>query len=165
MHIYICIYVLVYIYICECILMYLYTYIHTCTSIQHTNILINTITHTQTWSVVERQTQLHPTHDTSYTYHTHERITSHIHIHETDQTNTWAMPHNTHRIHNRGVWQIPLQMLHPPSPPNPESQIPRYKFKSNQHLNLNLYREIPRNLRFSKWRISDMLHSQLKHSK
>jgi len=39
-------------------------------------------------------------------------------------------------------------MLHPRDPPNPESQIPRYKFKLNQHLNLNLYREILRDLEF-----------------
>jgi len=46
------------------------------------------------------------------------------------------------------IWQIPLKLLHPRNPPHPETQIPRYKFKWNQDLNLNLYREIPRNLSF-----------------
>ena len=47
--------------------------------------------------------------------------------------------------------QFPLQMLHPQNPPNPEPQIPRYKFELSQNLNLN--REIPRNLSFLIWRI------------
>jgi len=47
--------------------------------------------------------------------------------------------------------QIPQKMLHPRNPPNRETQIPRYKFKVNQNPNLNLYREIPRNLSFSIW--------------
>jgi len=33
-----------------------------------------------------------------------------------------------------------------PNPPNSETQLPRYNFKLNQNLNLNSYREIPRNL-------------------
>jgi len=49
------------------------------------------------------------------------------------------------------VWQFLLKMLHPQNPPNPEPQIPRYKFKLKQSLNLNLYREIPRNLNLSFW--------------
>ena len=40
-----------------------------------------------------------------------------------------------------------LQLLRDPS--NRETRIPRYKFKSKQNLNLNLYREIPRNLSIS----------------
>jgi len=57
------------------------------------------------------------------------------------------------------IWQIPLKMLQPQNPPNPATQIPRYKFSCsyyysdslNQNLNLDLYREIPRNLSFSIW--------------
>jgi len=52
------------------------------------------------------------------------------------------------------VWQIPLKMPNPQNPPNRETQSPRYKFKLIQHLNLNLYSEIPRNLSFSIWQIS-----------
>jgi len=37
-------------------------------------------------------------------------------------------------------WQFPLKMMDPRHPPNREPQIPRYKFKLNQNLNLNLYR-------------------------
>ena len=54
-------------------------------------------------------------------------------------------------------WQFPLKMPHPRNPLNPETQNPRYKFKLNHNLNLNLYREIPRNLRFSIWWISGLL--------
>ena len=35
-------------------------------------------------------------------------------------------------------------MLHLRIPPIPETQIPRYRFKSNRNLNLNLHHEIPR---------------------
>ena len=45
-------------------------------------------------------------------------------------------------------------------PPNQKIKIPRYKFKFNRKLNLNLYRQIPRNLRFSIWWISGMYHFQ-----
>ena len=45
------------------------------------------------------------------------------------------------------VRQIPLKLLHPQNPPNPETHIPRYKFQFNS--NLNFYREILRNLSFS----------------
>ena len=51
-------------------------------------------------------------------------------------------------------WQIPLKLLHPQDPPNPETRIPRYKFKSNQNPRLNLHREMPRKLSFSMWWIS-----------
>ena len=51
-------------------------------------------------------------------------------------------------------------MLQPHNSPNPEIQIPRYKFKLFQYLNLNLYREIPRNLSFWIWWISEVLHFQ-----
>jgi len=43
------------------------------------------------------------------------------------------------------IWQIPLKILHPRTPPNAETQISRYKFKFNQNLNLNFtarYRDI-----------------------
>jgi len=36
-------------------------------------------------------------------------------------------------------------------PPNRDTQIPWYKLKFNHNLNLNVYREIPRNLSFSIW--------------
>jgi len=39
-----------------------------------------------------------------------------------------------------------------PNPPNPETPIPRYNFKLNQNLNMNLYREIPRVSRFGGFR-------------
>jgi len=45
-------------------------------------------------------------------------------------------------------WQLPFKMLHPRNTPSRETQIPRYKFKSNQKLILNLYRETLRNLSF-----------------
>jgi len=45
--------------------------------------------------------------------------------------------------------RMTLKMLHPWNPPNLETQIPRYRIKLNQNPNLNLYREIPRNLRLS----------------
>ena len=47
------------------------------------------------------------------------------------------------------VCQIPLKMLHHWNPPNPETQIPGYKFKRNKNLNLKVYREISRNPSFS----------------
>jgi len=53
-------------------------------------------------------------------------------------------------------WQIPLKTLHCQNPPNRETRIPRYKFKSNWNLNLNLDREILKNLSFSIWSISGM---------
>jgi len=53
-------------------------------------------------------------------------------------------------------------MVHFPNPPNPETQIPQYKFKWSQGLNLNLYRETPRNLSFSIWWVSGVMHSQWK---
>ena len=40
------------------------------------------------------------------------------------------------------LWQFLLKILHSRNPPNPEPQIPRYKFKSNPNLNLNSYHEI-----------------------
>jgi len=49
------------------------------------------------------------------------------------------------------VWKIPLSMLHPWNPPNPETQIAWHKFKSDQNMN---YREILRNLSFSRVFIS-----------
>jgi len=39
-------------------------------------------------------------------------------------------------------------MFLPQNPPNPETQLPRYKFKLNQNLHLNLYLKKPRNLSF-----------------
>jgi len=45
-------------------------------------------------------------------------------------------------------------MLHLQYPPHRETQIPLYKFESNQQLNLNLYCEILRNLSFTIWWIS-----------
>jgi len=45
--------------------------------------------------------------------------------------------------------QSPLTMLHSRERPNPETQIPRYSFKSNQ--NLNVYREIIRDVSFWIW--------------
>jgi len=39
---------------------------------------------------------------------------------------------------------IPLKMPHLQNPPIRETQISRYKLKSNQNLNLNLHREIPK---------------------
>ena len=47
------------------------------------------------------------------------------------------------------IWQVPLQILHPRNPPNPEPQIPLYKFKLYQSINLNLYRAMLRNLSIS----------------
>ena len=47
------------------------------------------------------------------------------------------------------IWQFPLKMPHSRNLPNPETQISWYKFKLDQHLVLNLYRKIPRNLSFS----------------
>jgi len=41
------------------------------------------------------------------------------------------------------IWQFPLQMLHLRNPPNPETQIPRYKLRLDQNVNSNSYREIP----------------------
>jgi len=40
-------------------------------------------------------------------------------------------------------------LIHRSQSPNPDTQIPRYKFKSNQNLTLNFYDEIPRNLSYS----------------
>ena len=56
--------------------------------------------------------------------------------------------------------QFPLKMLHSRNPQNSEIHILRYKFKSNQNLDLNLYRKIPRNLSFS---ISVVLHCFHEH--
>jgi len=58
------------------------------------------------------------------------------------------------------LWQIPLKSLHPRNLLNPESQIPRYKFKLNQNLNLNLYRKMARTLSFSIWLTSGGWHLQ-----
>ena len=55
---------------------------------------------------------------------------------------------------NIRVWRFPLKLLQPRNPRNPETQTPRYTFKINQNFNLNLYREIPRNLSFWIWWIS-----------
>ena len=33
---------------------------------------------------------------------------------------------------DKWAWQFPLKMLHPRNPANPETHIPRYKFKLNQ---------------------------------
>jgi len=44
------------------------------------------------------------------------------------------------------VWPFPLEMLHSWNPPNPDTQISRYKFKLNITFNLNVYRDVPRNL-------------------
>jgi len=56
-------------------------------------------------------------------------------------------------------------MLHPRNPPNRATQLPRYKFKSNQNLALNVYSERPRNPRFSIGWISGMwvFHWKLSH--
>ena len=45
----------------------------------------------------------------------------------------------------RAQWQFPQKMLLPRNPPNPETDIPQYKFVLNQNLDLNLYRKMPRN--------------------
>ena len=55
-------------------------------------------------------------------------------------------------------------MLHR-NPPDRETQIPLYVFKSNQNLNLNLYHAIPGNLNFLTWEISGMWHFQWKLSR
>jgi len=47
--------------------------------------------------------------------------------------------------------QFPVKMLQPRTPPTPETRIPQYKFNSRQNLDLNLYREILRNLNFWIW--------------
>ena len=52
------------------------------------------------------------------------------------------------------VRHFPLKMPHPRNPPNLETQIPRYKLKRHQNLNLNLHRKIPTNPSFSMWWIS-----------
>ena len=57
-----------------------------------------------------------------------------------NQKNTCVLSKEPH------VWQFPLKMLHPHNPPNPDTQISRYKFKLDQDLSLDWYREIPRNL-------------------
>jgi len=49
---------------------------------------------------------------------------------------------------------IPLKVLHPRNPPNPQTQIPRHKFNWNQNLRLNLHSEILRTLSVSMWWIS-----------
>ena len=54
------------------------------------------------------------------------------------------------------IWQFPLTMLHPRNPPNREIRIPGHKFELNHNLNLNLYREIPRDLIISIWWLSGM---------
>jgi len=59
------------------------------------------------------------------------------------------------------VWNFQLKMQHPRKSPNLETQIPRYEFESNQKSG-SLYREIPRNLSFSIWRVSGMQHFQWK---
>jgi len=188
------IYAYIYMYICTCIYIYVcvYTYvlihIYTHVYINTTYKYINQHNYTYTNLTRSKETDLAPPHSrfklhishtwvihVPHPYHTHEWFTSHIHItHMSDsrptstrQTKRIHEPCHTTRtdIHTRGVWSIPLKMLHPRSPPNPQTQIPRYKFKFNQHLNLNLYREIPRKLRFSKWRISDVQHFQWKQSK
>ena len=56
--------------------------------------------------------------------------------------------------------QISLITLHPRNPPNPQNQIPCYKFKLHQILNLYMYRKVPKNLSISIWWISGMLHFQ-----
>ena len=76
--------------------------------------------------------------------HTHVWACSMCHTH------VWAC--SMCHIH---VWQIPLKMPHPRNEPNRETRIPRYKFKLSQNLNLNVYRKIPRNLRFSVWCVGD----------
>ena len=57
---------------------------------------------------------------------------------------------------HKTLWQLPLKLLHPLNPLNPETQIPRYNFQLNQNLHLNWYREIPRNESFSIWWILGM---------
>jgi len=57
-------------------------------------------------------------------------------------------------------WPLPLRMKHPRDPPNRETWISRYRFKLNQNLDLNLYREIQRNLSFPIWQISGMQYLQ-----
>jgi len=52
------------------------------------------------------------------------------------------------------------EMLHSWNPQNPGTKIPRCKFELNQNLNLNLYREVPKNLRFTIRWISGMSHCQ-----
>ena len=51
---------------------------------------------------------------------------------------------------------VSTEILPSRNPPNLETQIPPYKCKRNQNLNLNLYREIPRNLSFSIWGVLGM---------
>ena len=60
------------------------------------------------------------------------------------------------RIH----WKRP----HPSNPPNRKTEISQYKLKVDQNLNLNLYRKIPSNLRFSIWWISKVWHFKWKLS-
>ena len=49
---------------------------------------------------------------------------------------------------------VSTEITTPLNPSYPDPRVPRYKFKLNQCLNLNLHREIPRNLSFSIWWIS-----------
>jgi len=44
------------------------------------------------------------------------------------------------------VSRVPLKLLHPKNSPHQKTELPRFKFKFDRILNLNFYREIPRNL-------------------
>ena len=52
---------------------------------------------------------------------------------------------------NKDLGHIPLKMLHPQNPPNPETQILRKRIKLKRNYSLDLYREIPRNPSFSRF--------------
>ena len=57
------------------------------------------------------------------------------------------------------------EMATNPKSTKSKNSIPRYKFKSNKNLNVNLYREITGNRSFSFWWILEKLHFQWKVSR
>jgi len=61
------------------------------------------------------------------------------------------LQHTDILLQHSETWQIPPKTLPPRNPPNRKTRDPRYKFRWNQNLNWNLYREIPRTLNFSIW--------------
>jgi len=130
--------------------MYFYVYKHIYIYISHPyHIQVTSLSLWSTHLHFVRQTPLEikNTFINTYTY-----IYIHIYIHITFKHITF------NKKKNHFVRQTPLQLLHPTNPPNQETQIARYKLKFNQNFNLNSYREIPRHLKFSIWRISGSQH-------
>ena len=94
---------------------------------------------------------------TTHSYVFHDSFTSvSLQIHQSKST--WAVgifsyvftcvPWLIH-IRSMTIHMCLYLLIHRSQSQNPDTQIPRYKFKSNQNLTLNFYDEIPRNLTYS----------------